>query len=72
MSKNKLVKTVITPAVARRVASLKEKIKRSCQRVAKERDLLRSYISDIEAIADCCDDAVTDIEAGVDRLSEYL
>lgn len=56
----------------RTVSALKKQIEASKRRIAKERDLLRDYISEVEEIAENCDEAVDDLERAADALSDLL
>ena len=40
--------------------------------IAKDRDKLRSMISEAEDILDCADSATDDLESAADCLSQYL
>lgn len=54
------------------VATLTRQIEACKTRIAAERDKLRELISDANSIADCCDEAVVDLDRAVDTLSQYL
>jgi ABC-type transporter Mla subunit MlaD len=47
-------------------------IKQAKARIAKERDKLRDLISDLDQIADDCDEAHYDLERAADALSRLL
>lgn len=40
--------------------------------IAKHRDALRELVDDAQTVADCCEEAVTNLEAAADTLSQYL
>jgi hypothetical protein len=51
---------------------LKEEIKKSVDKIAKERDKLRLLLSETEDVIDSCSCALEDFEHGLDNLSQYL
>lgn len=51
---------------------LLNKIKKCKDNIAKERDQLRELVEDAQLIAETADDAIVNIEAGIDGLSQYL
>jgi hypothetical protein len=53
-------------------ARIEAEIRKSMDRISKERDKLRELIADATAVADCCDTAVGALEDAADTLSQYL
>ena len=47
-------------------------VRQAKARIAEERDNLRDLVSELEAIADDCDDAECDLERAADALSRLL
>lgn len=56
----------------RQTRSLIRQIEKTKARIAAERDRLRDLISDLEAVADASDRAVSALEEAADSLSEML
>ena len=54
------------------IARWQRKLSAAQARVAKERDLLRLYLSDIEELSDRCDDAERSLQSAIDSLSELV
>jgi ribosomal protein L10 len=53
------------------VKVVRAELLRRIKAVARERDALRNLISDCEALAASCDDALEALQLGVDALSRY-
>ena len=51
---------------------MKKKIERSMKQIAKQRDVLREIEVDAKEVADLCDQALDDLGAAVDTLSEMV
>ena len=54
------------------IKGLKKAIEHHKREIAKHRDALRELISDAEAVADSCGDAVESLDSAVDTLSQYV
>ncbi len=61
-----------SPSAKKRCMSIFRKIERAKAAISKERDQLRTLISDAEDLAECCDDALDSLEVATDALSKYL
>lgn len=53
-------------------AALVKKIKFHKDKIAEHRDALRDLIDDVEAIVGTADDALEQIEYGIEALSQYV
>jgi predicted nucleic acid-binding Zn-ribbon protein len=62
----------MTQAQINRIKKAKAEINKSVKVIAKERDRLRKYVSDIEDILETVEGGIGELEYGVDRLSELL
>lgn len=56
----------------RELASVHRKLERCKERLAKDRDTLRTLMEEYEEILSVSQDAVDDIEHAVETLSQYL
>lgn len=54
------------------IASIRRRIEKCKERIAAERDVLRSLIEDAQEIEECANDAVESLDYAADRLSEFL
>jgi hypothetical protein len=52
--------------------SIVRQLKLSMNKIAKERDKLRELMDEVEVIKDVSDEAVYNIEAAIDSLSQYM
>jgi predicted nucleic acid-binding Zn-ribbon protein len=57
---------------SKRLAKVIRNIRTEKARIARSRDKLRDFLSEVEEICDDADDAVDDIERALDTLSKYL
>jgi len=57
---------------ARQAIRLIAKIKKSAEKIANERDKLREYVSDVEAILESTTEGLDDFTRGLDRISQYV
>jgi DNA-dependent RNA polymerase auxiliary subunit epsilon len=54
------------------VKMIVKKLKLSMNKIAKERDKLRELMYEVEMIKDVSDEAVYNLEAAIDNLSQYM
>ncbi len=63
---------VLTASAKAKLRRITAAVKKSTDRIARERDRLRELVGDLESIAWDCDEATEDLNRAADALSRYL